>query len=325
MVSHANLRHRHSEKARHMLRRSGHKMSTGGPATSEAGTIKDPYTKPQLAKPMGLKRGGRVGGMAGHHRGDRKSRGAKHHTTVNVMVPPAGGGAPPGAGGPDPATAFKAGLMKGAMAAKAQMGGGPGGPGGPPPGGPMGAPPGGPPMPPPGAGPGGPPPGAGAGGPPPMQPPMARGGRACFKRGGRIAKKDGGSTEAPDTSGDDGSSPAELAAQMALAKRNGTSGKMIQSLDPGYKRGGRMKLDAAFRELKANPPKILAKTAANEGAGMANKQRVAIAMSKAGMAKKSGGRVNGLGLTKAMDDGAGGGEGRLEKTAYYKGTKRGMT
>ena len=42
---------------------------------------------------------------------------------------------------------------------------------------------------------------------------------------------------------------------------------------------------AAFHEMKANPPAILAKTAKKSGAARANAQRVAIALSKAGMSK----------------------------------------
>ena len=40
-------------------------------------------------------------------------------------------------------------------------------------------------------------------------------------------------------------------------------------------------LESTFEELKENPPAILAKTRAKEGAKQANKQRVAIAFSKA--------------------------------------------
>ena len=41
----------------------------------------------------------------------------------------------------------------------------------------------------------------------------------------------------------------------------------------------------AFHEMKANPPAILAQTAKKSGAAQANKQRIAIALSKAGMTK----------------------------------------
>ena len=41
-------------------------------------------------------------------------------------------------------------------------------------------------------------------------------------------------------------------------------------------------LASAFHELKQNPPAVLAKTRKKEGASQANKQRVAIAFSKAG-------------------------------------------
>lgn len=40
-------------------------------------------------------------------------------------------------------------------------------------------------------------------------------------------------------------------------------------------------LSAAFREEKQNPPAILAKTARKKGKAAANRQRVAIAFSKA--------------------------------------------
>jgi hypothetical protein len=45
------------------------------------------------------------------------------------------------------------------------------------------------------------------------------------------------------------------------------------------------KLAAAFHELKANPPAILAKTAKKSGAARANAQRIAVALSKAGMSE----------------------------------------
>jgi hypothetical protein len=41
------------------------------------------------------------------------------------------------------------------------------------------------------------------------------------------------------------------------------------------------KLQSAFHEMKENPPKILAKTRKKEGAAQANRQRVAIGLSKA--------------------------------------------
>jgi hypothetical protein len=44
---------------------------------------------------------------------------------------------------------------------------------------------------------------------------------------------------------------------------------------------GRTKLQAAFHELKANPPSILAKTRKKAGPAAAQRQRVAIAFSKA--------------------------------------------
>lgn len=41
------------------------------------------------------------------------------------------------------------------------------------------------------------------------------------------------------------------------------------------------KVKAAFSEVKKNPPKVLAKTKKKSGTAQANKQRVAIALSKA--------------------------------------------
>jgi len=50
----------------------------------------------------------------------------------------------------------------------------------------------------------------------------------------------------------------------------------------------RSKLRAIGHELKENPPRILAKTRKKSGAKQANKQRVAILLSKA---RKSGARI----------------------------------
>ena len=47
-------------------------------------------------------------------------------------------------------------------------------------------------------------------------------------------------------------------------------------------KGGKMSVDKAFKELKDNPPKILKKTAKKHGKKRAQKQKVAIALSKAG-------------------------------------------
>lgn len=47
------------------------------------------------------------------------------------------------------------------------------------------------------------------------------------------------------------------------------------------KSSSQRKVKAAFREVKQNPPKQLAKTRRKKGAGAANKQRVAIALNKA--------------------------------------------
>jgi hypothetical protein len=50
---------------------------------------------------------------------------------------------------------------------------------------------------------------------------------------------------------------------------------------------GSMSKAAAFHEMKKNPPAILAKTAKKSGAAQANKQRIAIALSKSGLSKPS--------------------------------------
>lgn len=46
------------------------------------------------------------------------------------------------------------------------------------------------------------------------------------------------------------------------------------------KSGHKQRLKDIFGELSANPPKVLAKTRAKSGAKRANKQRIAIALSK---------------------------------------------
>jgi hypothetical protein len=46
-----------------------------------------------------------------------------------------------------------------------------------------------------------------------------------------------------------------------------------------------MSKEKAFHEMKINPPAILAKTAKKSGAAQANRQRIAIALSKAGLSK----------------------------------------
>ncbi len=48
----------------------------------------------------------------------------------------------------------------------------------------------------------------------------------------------------------------------------------------------KMSVKAAFREVTKNPPKILAKTRRKKGATAARKQKIAIALSKAGKSKK---------------------------------------
>lgn len=49
-------------------------------------------------------------------------------------------------------------------------------------------------------------------------------------------------------------------------------------------------LDSVGKELRDNPPAVLAKTRSKKGAGAANKQRVAILLSKA---RKAGAKVPG--------------------------------
>lgn len=48
----------------------------------------------------------------------------------------------------------------------------------------------------------------------------------------------------------------------------------------------KMSLEKAFKEMKENPPKILAKTAKKSGKKAAQKQKIAIALAKAGKSKK---------------------------------------
>ena len=50
----------------------------------------------------------------------------------------------------------------------------------------------------------------------------------------------------------------------------------------------KMSLKAAFKEVKKNPPKILAKTRKKSGKKKAEKQKIAIALSKAGRSRKNG-------------------------------------
>lgn len=58
---------------------------------------------------------------------------------------------------------------------------------------------------------------------------------------------------------------------------------------------GRSALQAAFREVKVAPPRILAKTRAKAGPVRANKQRVAIALNKA---RESGAKIPYAGIKK---------------------------
>ena len=50
-------------------------------------------------------------------------------------------------------------------------------------------------------------------------------------------------------------------------------------------KGGKMSVDEAFKELKKNPPKVLKKTAKKHGKKRAEKQKIAIALSKAGKSR----------------------------------------
>ena len=47
----------------------------------------------------------------------------------------------------------------------------------------------------------------------------------------------------------------------------------------------KMSKAAAFKEVHDNPPRVLAKTARKKGKAQAEKQRIAIALSKAGMSR----------------------------------------
>ena len=51
-----------------------------------------------------------------------------------------------------------------------------------------------------------------------------------------------------------------------------------------------MTVKQAAKEIKKNPPKILAKTAAKKGKKVAEKQRVAIMLSKSGKSKGKKGK-----------------------------------
>lgn len=156
-MTYANLRHRNSEKARHLLRRTGYKA---GGRVSDA-------PAPEIAAPViartPLKTGGAaVDGNRTEARPDRKARASggrtkKKGTTVNVIIAGHGGGDQPPHPVPVPVPMPP--------------------PGGPPPGGPPMAPPPRPmpPMPPPGAA------------PPPGMPP-----RPMANTGGRIRLKNGG-------------------------------------------------------------------------------------------------------------------------------------
>lgn len=48
----------------------------------------------------------------------------------------------------------------------------------------------------------------------------------------------------------------------------------------------KMTVKSAFKEMKKNPPAILAKTKAKKGKKAAQKQKIAIALSKAGKSKR---------------------------------------
>ena len=50
----------------------------------------------------------------------------------------------------------------------------------------------------------------------------------------------------------------------------------------------KMSLKVAFREVKKKPQKILAKTKKKSGKKRAEKQKIAIALSKAGRSRKNG-------------------------------------
>jgi len=60
---------------------------------------------------------------------------------------------------------------------------------------------------------------------------------------------------------------------------------LMKNLALRAKNGGKMSVTEAFKEVKKNPPKVLSKTAKKYGKKRAEKQKVAIALSKAGKSR----------------------------------------
>jgi len=60
---------------------------------------------------------------------------------------------------------------------------------------------------------------------------------------------------------------------------------LMKNIPMRAKEGGKMSVKAAFDEMKKNPPKVLSKTAKKYGKKRAEKQKIAIALSKAGKSR----------------------------------------
>lgn len=77
----------------------------------------------------------------------------------------------------------------------------------------------------------------------------------------------------------------ELVKQQSRKKRltptNYLQG-LMKNVVQTRKSGGKMSVKEAFKEVKDNPPKVVRKTAKKYGKKRAEKQKVAIALSKAG-------------------------------------------
>lgn len=317
--SHANLRHRHSEKARHLLRRGGYKV--GGAVKSDEAEdkamIKKAVHKHEKHDHKGepltkLKNGGEAEGEKAHHRPDRKARAAggstkgkkKGHAQVNVIV--AGGGGQPA---PHP-------MMPPPMAA----------PGGPPPMPPR------PPMPPPGAA------GPGAGMPPPGMPP-----RPMANKGGRIMKDSGGGVY---------SSKAEALRNMSKSAQTavGAHAKDVEytrpsSGAPDSNPDWRKAVEDVSAKKESSPPSDDSAPAGEKNGGRQKKARGGLTSAgplnydgakKQGNSdpswKKNGGSSNEKeetasgrslgGRAPAMSHGSGGGLGRLDKAKAYGASHR---
>lgn len=60
---------------------------------------------------------------------------------------------------------------------------------------------------------------------------------------------------------------------------------LMKNIPIRAKSGGKMSVEKAFKEVKDNPPKILSKTAKKYGKKRAEKQKIAIALSKSGKSR----------------------------------------